>query len=237
MKKQFPLLLLLSALPVFLQAQLGLSGSYTWFKSNELATYMEENISDHQQEYFFKNSYQLGLNYWFRLKNVRIEFLPEVRYSQFQASPQSSMDTATFSWQSFSFHWNTRVYPLNFYGDCDCPTWSKQEPWLEKGLYLELSPGIHYLVQSYQSGQSLGTYADVTDWAYSIGLGAGIDIGLSDWITITPYGRITRVLDGSWTDFESYPVWDAVDQKEPLPDPYSLWIPEAGVHLGIRWKH
>ena len=236
MKIALPFFFLLVFHP-FLAAQLGVSGSYAWFKGNEWEHFMEENISDYQGDYFFDPGYQLGINYWFRLKNARIEFLPEARFGQFEATPISSKDTATFRWQSFSFHWNTRVYLLNFYGDCDCPTWSKQEPWLEKGLFLELSPGIHYLIQSYRSEHSLATFKNVTDWAYSIGLGAGIDFGLSDWITITPYGRITRVWDGNWSDYEYYPVWEGSIGKIPFPAPYTLWLPEAGIHLGIRWKH
>ncbi|MBK7407492.1 MAG: hypothetical protein IPJ40_05005 [Saprospirales bacterium] len=109
---------------------------------------------------------------------------------------------------------------------------------MEKGIFLQLTPGVHYLIQSYQSSQSLSIYADEKDWAYSLGLGAGIDFGLSDWITITPYGRITRLWDGNWADFGHLPFFpESASAAAPTTQPYTLWIPEAGIHLSVRWKH
>ena len=239
MKKYFTLLIL-CFLTITSRAQMGISGAYTWFEANEWELYMDRLIDDYQEGYFFQNAFQVGLDYRLRLKNVRIEFLPEARYARYEAHPESIYDTGTLGFQNFSFHLNTNIYPLNFFGDCDCPTFAKQEPWLEKGLFLQLSPGVHYLVQSYESDQMLAIYDDVEDWAYSLGIGAGFDIGISNWITLTPYGRLTRYWDGKWSDFEKNPFFSETEvliSSYALVQPYALWVPEAGLRLGIRWKH
>lgn len=235
--KHLVLFIAISAFSLPLKAQLGFSGSYTWFQAPAWESNMEAQ-EEFEGEFFFQNGYQLGLDYWFRLKNARIEFFPEGRFASYRATPHNFLDQGELKWQSLSFHFTTNVYPLNFFGDCECPTWSKQEPIFEKGFFLQVSPGVHYLIQSYQSDTDLGLYRDVTDLAYSLGLGAGLDIGISDWITITPYGRITRVFDGEWENFDSLPLFsDQWDPTMPFEQPYTLWIPEAGLRLGLRWKH
>lgn len=236
MRKALPILVFFCTLSA-LNAQLGFSGSYTWFAASDWEEMVAANIDDYQDAHFFQNGYQVGVDYWFRLKDVRIEFLPEGRYASYDASPVSVWDGGEMQWQSLSFHLNTNIYPLNFFGDCDCPTFSKQDPLFEKGFFLQLSPGIHYLIQSYRSDFKLELNKEATDLAYSIGLGAGLDIGLSDWITITPYGRLTRVFDGAWEGFDTLGfLWEGT-LANPLRQPYTLWVPEAGLHLGIRWKH
>ncbi|MBK7337734.1 MAG: hypothetical protein IPJ00_16940 [Saprospirales bacterium] len=220
------------------QAQIGLTGSYTWFKADQWEQFVEQKIGDYQEEHFFQNGYQFGVDYWFRLKDMRIEFLPELRYAKYTAEPVSDFDEGMFHWQSMSFHWTTNVYPFDFFGDCDCPTFSKQDPIFKKGLFLQLSPGAHFLRQWYSSEKSLILFADQKSLVYSLGLGIGLDIGISDWITLSPFGRITRIFGGEWNGFEELPVFsDTVMPDQPLEEPYELWVPEAGLRLGLRWKH
>ena len=238
MKAGLPLIVLLFSL-FAAEAQIGLSGSYTWFNAPQWEEKMRADVDDtYLEEFFFQNGFQVGLDYWFRFKNVRIEFLPEARYARFEARPESFFDAGQLTWQSFSFHLNTNIYPFDFFGDCDCPTFSKQNTFFKKGFFLQVSPGVHYLAQSYRSERYEPHNADVSDWAYSIGLGAGLDIGISDWITLTPYGRFTRVLDGTWEDFDNLAFFSHEwGQDTPLEQPYALWIPEAGLRLGLRWRH
>ena len=237
MKKMLGLFILLGAnLPGF--GQLGISGSYTWFKADAWEVFVNQNVNEYKDEYFFQHGYQLGLDYWFRLEKTRVEFFPELRYSQFRSSPVSTEDEGTLNWQSFSFHWTTNIYPFDMQGDCDCPTFSKQDPIFKKGLFLQVSPGINLLRESYRSDKSLILLADVKDLAFTLGLGAGLDLGISDWITLSPYGRITLLLDGEWPGFGELPVFPKLGNPgADIARPYELLIPEAGMRLGIRWKH
>jgi len=217
--------------------QIGVSGSFTWFKADPWEEFVDENIGDYIDDYFFQNGFQAGVDYRFRLKNVRVEFLPELRYAQFEASPKSIYDEGTMKWQGGSFHWNTNIYPFDLTGDCDCPTFSKDDPIFEKGFFVQVSPGIHYLRESYYSEKKLILLDDQEDIAYSIGLGAGLDLGISKWLTISPYGRLTYLVDGEWPGFGSLLFFP--DTGSPAPDiaqPYELWIPEAGLRIGIHFK-
>jgi len=100
----------------------------------------------------------LGVDYWFRLKDKRI------------------------------------IYPMDFGGDCDCPTFSNQSTLIKKGFYFELSPGLGYYTSHFNTtqpfvanpeGEKITTSED--GFAYKVGLGIGLDIGISNLVTINPY--------------------------------------------------
>jgi hypothetical protein len=235
MKKIILLALSLCTSP-FLFAQLGVSGSHTWFNAGDWESYTSKRISPYDDAYFFQTGFQVGVDYWFRLPDVRVEFQPEVRYGRFTASPVSFNDEGNLTWQSFSFHLTTNIYPFDIFGDCDCPTFSKQDPLFKKGFFFQISPGVNYLAQSYQSERVLSLHSSQNDWAASLGLGAGLDIGISDWITITPYGRITGLFWANSAGYEDLPFFGKGVYYE-FPQPLAIWLPEAGLRLGIRWKH
>ncbi|MCB0639363.1 MAG: hypothetical protein KDC54_22210 [Lewinella sp.] len=171
------------------------------------------------------DGWQAGVDYWFRLKNARIEFLPTLAYSR-QAVPSAIFDENTDELiaQAGHFFFNVNIYPLDLRGDCDCPTWSKEGPTLEKGLFLQLSPGISYFNLTNAEGGGDGNLAA------NIGLGLGFDFGLSELITITP------ILQARY-----YPrvIWPAFEKGLPilfgeLEAESELWQYTAGLRVGIR---
>lgn len=135
----------------------------------------------------FKNTLELGVNYWFRLKNKRVEFLPEVSYLK---GSNSNLNTTNFSLSAAErtaiyLNFNTQIYPLDFDGDCNCPTFSKDGDLLKKGFYWLISPGIGYHnVSSTLEGNTLENNGQIKP---RIGLGAGLDIGIADILTISPF--------------------------------------------------
>ena len=114
------------------------------------------------------SSIDFRLNYWMRLKNIRMEFLPEIIYRQHDVEP-----SRTFT--EWAFAVPTQFYILDFISDCNCPTFSKQNEFVKKGWFLSLVPEYGILEVDNSSVSSL-----------KIGLGTGIDIGVSDLITISP---------------------------------------------------
>jgi hypothetical protein len=121
------------------------------------------------------NGYGAGINYWLRLKNVRIEFFPELSYNRLTSLPAETLPSANLDRWALSVP--VSFYPLDFKGDCRCPTFSKQNDLVKKGLFLQLVP----TVQHERTEQS-------SDWHqnFGLGLGTGLDIGISDLITLTP---------------------------------------------------
>ena len=133
--KNLVLVSLICALPCISQAQFGVSFGY---QSSDAPDWTFPN-SVFQETGGFESPgemYSIGIDYWFRLKNRRIEFLPELNYSWSESDFLISGNTIRT--QFFSFFFNTNVYFLDLASDCDCPTFSKQNDFFKKGLFFQL---------------------------------------------------------------------------------------------------
>ena len=74
------LLCFLLAGSISMQAQFGASVKY---QSNSFDKWDDFLATESgSEESIIGNSLEIGLNYWFRLKNQRIEFLPELYYAK-----------------------------------------------------------------------------------------------------------------------------------------------------------
>lgn len=165
--------------------------------------YLKNGIDDNQTNFISKvgsiddalsTGYGLGIDFWVRLKTKRVEFLPELGINYSQTSFETEITQYSLDYNYLYFNLNTRIYPMDFEGDCDCPTFSNQSTLIKKGFYLELSPGVGYYTSHYDS--SLPTVsnpegetntATVDAFSYKIGVAVGLDIGLSNLLTINPY--------------------------------------------------
>ncbi len=169
----------------------------------------------------------LTVSYWFRLRPVRIEFSPGIQWSrqQFRLSPN---DEAELAIQSAGVEWPIMVYPFDLGSDCDCPTFSKQGPALEKGLFLALVPAWHWQQYLPPDGSGLPKGSQMLP---SLAVRAGLDIGLSDAWTLTLQGGLRMSRAWAWDDFPAlFP-----DQPEaPTTTRADGW--QAGVVMRYRWR-
>ena len=165
--------------------------------------YLKNGIDDDQTNFISKvgsiddalsTGYGLGIDFWVRLKTKRVEFLPELGINYSQTSFETEITQYSLDYNYLYFNLNTRIYPMDFEGDCDCPTFSNQSTLIKKGFYFELSPGVGYYTTHYDS--SLPTVsnpegetntATLDAFSYKIGVAVGLDIGLSNLLTINPY--------------------------------------------------
>lgn len=148
------------------------------------------NLNDHEElnkivfptsdNQVFSNSLEIGIDYWARLKNYRVEFYPEISMAT-SKSNISRFDINLLQKTALKLKANTRFYPLDFAGDCDCPTFSKQGNWFTKGFFLYISPGLNW--EKYKGNTSS---IDMTKFIWSIAGGIGLDIGVNDLITLSP---------------------------------------------------
>lgn len=191
--------------PFLLQAQLGLHGSYEFAGQANNMRY---------ESAYPVSGFAFGVDYTFRLANNRVEFFPELNYGSHETRNTFTeiIDDNPFIFinhQALNLYLNTNFYIFDFAGDCDCPTWSKDGNFLKKGFFLQLSPGVGYRLTEYTEdnqplpGRDVRIQETVT---VSIGGGAGIDIGLSDYITLTPYirGRFFPVKNSTTVDDADY---------------------------------
>ncbi len=207
-----------------LSAQFGINASYFMPEAKVLMPEGSESVE------FKANGPAVGINYWFRLKNKRIEFLPEFNYSTANESLENLSFDAKI--QHFNVYFNTRIYFLNFAGDCDCPTFSKEGPTLEKGLFLQLSPGFSYVTQTYAWGDKTRE-TDVS--TFSIGAGLGFDVGINDYVTVTPFGGLRYFPSYNWNLDDFLNTTAPEDPVSSESEALMAWY--LGVHVGLRFDN
>ena len=185
--------LLITSLTVF--AQFGIRAGYgsTSFKDWEGFAYRRIDVN---KASFLNSGLNVGVDYWFRLKKRRIEFMPELGYTQFAAS---SVDGYNYSLSSFNAYLNVHVYLLDLAEDCNCPTFSKQGNTIKKGFFIHAAPFFRYYIQEAEGSQSLSGNST----GIGIRAGAGIDIGLSDFLTLTPMVAYEATGKSNWKDLST----------------------------------
>jgi hypothetical protein len=212
-------------------AQIGINGGYNL---NDAANWkiVDKNNSNNVIHDFFENSISFGLDYWFRLPNYRIEFTPELNYqntkSTYQYDPLSFEANSTI----LSFFVNTNIYLFDLEGDCDCPTFSKKGPELQKGFFFRISPGISYFdTQLNYEGIELKS----NNFAFSIGAGIGLDLGITDVLTITPIAVYRYYPSVEWAQFSMVDAgikeWDYPEDESIITQIY------LGLRVGLRFDY
>ncbi len=152
------------------------------------------------------NRIGMGFDYKFKHPTYRFYYAPEISWQGYQRSFSKSNIEQQLSKRS-SF-WTTGVrlslYPLNIKGDCNCPTFRRENPFFKRGFYLVLLPQITFvqIVDKYDLGPDLHTVTDKLIVS-QIGAGAGLDIGLSPELTITPELLANAVISSS-KEMEKY---------------------------------
>ena len=177
-------------LTTFASAQVGVTGFYNFNSARAVG----DVNPDFDNELPYENGPELAVNYWFRLPKNRIEFQPTLYYSQ--PGEESGYREA-------GFQFKTNIYVFDLGTDCDCPTFGKQGPQLEKGFFLQLSPGVarHWIKSPVIDG--------INATALSLGAGVGVDFGISNLLTLTPIASVRHTL----TDFTGNNFTD-VDGQE-----------------------
>ena len=205
-------------------AQFGVKGSYHF---SDAAKWQIPTENGAKAESLIGNGWSVGVDYWFRLKNYRLEFLPELNYSQLTQAVNNAAWSNEANFASFFF--NTNFYLFDFKGDCECPTFSKQGPSLEKGFFLQLSPGVSYAQSKIVYNENAFKADDVV---FSLGLGAGLDLGISDLVTLTPMVGLRYFPSLSWDSLGSP---DDETLQLTVDEPTSSltqWY--GGIRLGFR---
>lgn len=214
-----------------IHAQFGLRASYQLHQSDDWQVLAP--ITNQTTE-LPGESYAIGVDYWLRLPNMRIEFLPTLSYAR---SSATLPDNATFDGQWFQFTLNTHIYLFDLLGDCDCPTFSKQNDFLQKGFFVNIAPGASYA--SFTSNSlEMGAFAkNNTGLIPTVGAGIGLDLGISDLITITPFATARYFFP--FTGPQQPAAGGDIDQPDyQLPTgEVDLWQIQAGLRLGFRFDY
>ncbi len=195
MRNIFCTFILIGSLSISLSGQFGVTARYQLNDSKDWNKAFD-NVED-----VLSTSIEYGVNYWLRLKNKRVEFLPELTYaptSAFYDNVNNAIGLNSAKRTSFGLGVNTHIYPLDFSGDCNCPTFSKDGNLLSKGFHWIVNTGLvmhnvetmHYApVQTPAEDLSKEINGQVT---FRFGIGAGLDIGINELMTLTPHATYGR---------------------------------------------
>ncbi|MCE2790206.1 MAG: hypothetical protein LW630_09885 [Saprospiraceae bacterium] len=166
---------------------------------------------------------EAGVNYWFSLKKKRIEFYPELTISRSFGNPKPGWQKAAFTTGMMGIQ--TQIYALDLGSDCDCPTFSKQGPSINKGLFFLFTVAGGKFTGEIEELRGTQSQEYKTDgWVYRAGLGLGLDIGFSDLVTLTPH--VTYV-------YYSGMDWRGLSGEDLLVTDHPRQV-QAGVRVSFR---
>jgi len=214
-------------------AQFGVSAGYKPIQAKNWDQIINEHQLNVTNAKSFANGIHLGVDYWFRLKNYRVEFLPELSYSRFSrfwANEDGLITEEKIGSNFVGFHFNTNFYVFDFKGDCDCPTFSKDGNDMQKGFFIQVAPGVDYVFNTYKNDEISETSTDVVP---SVGIGVGIDFGLNNFMTITPMVKVHQYFGVNWDGLNTY-FENGTTTISPELNENNITQFFAGIRIGLR---
>lgn len=213
-----PIIVLLLSSAVY--AQVGVRTYYQNINAPNWERLQRENSIPGEQVTYMPQSYGASIDTWFRLSDYRIEFYPEVGYLSMSSF---EIDDISIQWDQWFAKLNTHFYVFDFEEDCNCPTFSKQSPWLKKGFFFALSAGGAYA----QYDNPILTGDRNNNFVFTGSIGAGLDIGINDFITITPLIN--------WAHWFT-PEWSGLAESSPsdLESTHTTAV-QMGLRVGFRF--
>jgi hypothetical protein len=196
----------------------GLSEFDMWQEEYQLAV-NNKNVK------IFNANQSASLDYWFRLEKRRIEFLPMVGYSIFTSKSDNNL---TFNGSSYNAAMNVNIYFMDLAEDCDCPTFSKEGGLLKKGIFFNVAP----IVKAFTlKGNNATVTSKIKKIAPGLRIGLGLDIGISDLVTISPLLGYERTTMLNWENMSS--ILKPTTVEENIASNYGNTFAE--VRMGMRF--
>ena len=176
-------------------AQFGMSARYA---TNDFG-YWSEVVEGINGGSLWDNNMELAIDYNFRRPlDQRVEFFIEGRYlSNSTALISPGGNESVYNFNGFGLGVNTNVYFLDFNGDCDCPTFGKEGGLLKKGLYLQFNAAASY----WNKEATFLANTNDSSILIDVGVGIGLDIGISNLLTISPIATVNYYPIATWEGF------------------------------------
>ncbi len=236
MKNLFLLILLVFPL-IKGQAQIGILAAFSKPLANDWSQIIESNGGE-----FLNTGINFGINHSIPIPNTGMRLLPELNYATYSASWQEEEGIGPTKYDLdlslITFLLNSNIYLFNLEGDCDCPTWGKEGGFFEKGFFVEVGPGVTYM-KNYAERNVLNSSSsriekENTSFRFHFNIGLGLDIGITEMFTITPFARMKWNSSEDWTNLEASLDFSKPEAQENLSD---FFQQEVGIKLGIRYKN
>jgi len=236
------LTIILFVLSVFqIQAQVGLSMSYINQNADQWEELAIEQYGNSAENNFLNSGYELGVDYWWRIEKFRIEFFPTLSYALLTTKLDNPLVNdlglireGKYNQSNIGLHLKTNIYPLDFGGDCDCPTWKKDGNVIKKGWFIQLIGGAKSMITKYKFNDYSSSDQSIL---FEAGLGTGLDIGVSEFLTVTPYINYIHTFNAEWLQLDELPT---NANGFPFTDEFNSNVTDMnrlvfGVRLGFRF--
>ena len=182
----------------------------------------------------FPTAATFGLGYRLTPFQRRLEFLPQ--FSFLQSGTQNYLNSFDDSQMGQTIRMyggkvDTRFYFFDFEGDCNCPTWNDKGQLFKKGFFMMLTGGVHrFDLTSDRTSPTFSTSFTASDWVFSFGGGAGLDIVFSEKFALTPFVSYERSNKFGWGNLHP------CDFCNQLEDESAMGLLSCGLQLRYQWK-
>lgn len=175
----------------------------------------DDVITDYATEeyHFLRFNYGAGINYWFRLKNYRVEFTPGIYYLYSDFKFDNPDCSFIYHNHTAGVEFDSNIYPFELRKksyEKDCPSFSTRGEYFPKSFFIQVSPGVY------------GAYRDVTqmyiedfDIAGKLDFGIGLDMKLTQRIIIAPIIKYGFAFLNDWKGFSEFHAEESYNDKTP----------------------
>jgi len=157
----------------------------------------------------FAHVFGAGVAYRYFPFDFRLGFAPEAGVSYRKESRSNSFHTSDYQWIQSTFYLPLQVFPFDFYGDCNCPTFGRQNDFFKKAIYFKLIPSVSINLLQFGDSESVSS----TDVSWGVGGGIGMNIAMSELITLAPEFSYHERFGHKWDGFSA-----AHEQPDALDD-------------------
>ena len=156
------------------------------------------------QDKIFEYSFGGGINYWFRLRDFRLEFTPGVYYLYSDFKLNDVNRHYKYISHIIGIEFDANVYPFDFIRrtyERDCPSFSNGNDWLKKSFFVQFSPGIFGVAREIKDAPEK---VSVKNIAGKFDFGIGVDMKLTRHLIVAPILKYGLDIGDKWDGFSEF---------------------------------
>ncbi|HRQ30754.1 MAG TPA: hypothetical protein PLU49_11805 [Saprospiraceae bacterium] len=214
-------------------------GFYAAYQQSDFKTW-KEMVTDELEQGgdLLKHGFQVGVDYGFGLKTVRIDLYPGIffRLSTSEQSSSSATNNINYFENSLSqlgLGLQANIYPLDLLSrqSMECPSFYRGAEKFTKGWFIAAKPSMIYSSKSGYFSNYLIEFIGkpVSKIIIDFTLGTGLDIGITKKISVTPYVMYGFSVGERWNGLSerfNQPSYNDTTQANHF---------FAGIRLGYWW--
>jgi len=196
----FLVFILFFTLKSFSQIGLDFIGNKNTYKGWNDVLY-EKAVKDSE---IFSKSYGGGINYWFSLKDFRVEFTPGVYYLYSDFILDETEAGVKYIAHEAGVEFDINIYIFDFIRKSykrDCPSFSDGSNWLKKSFFLQASPKLFGAQRSLINSDNDIRHLNIGG---KFDFGIGLEIPVTRHFVLAPIVKYGFGIGNNWDGFSEY---------------------------------